>query len=155
MCWHMWRILACHSTSRTYFSGSSTHGKQVAPYSVRFLLTSQEGGVGPILPWVPHGDSALGTDRHSEQNLDTFYKSLPVSTEQQSTQAVSASIAQWLETWSSDPAVVSSSPGWGGHLYSCHIEVSNLLANKGYAGTRVLKKKIRKCHLILRRQILG
>ena len=27
----------------------------MAPYSVRFLLTSQEGGVGPILPRVPHG----------------------------------------------------------------------------------------------------
>ena len=28
----------------------------MAPYSVRFLLTSQEGGVGPILPRVPHGE---------------------------------------------------------------------------------------------------
>ena len=53
----MWRSLTCPSTSRTLFSGLrvSTHGKQVAPYSVRFLLTSQEGGVGPILPRVPHG----------------------------------------------------------------------------------------------------
>ena len=57
MCWYMWRSLTCPSTSRTLFSGLrvSTHGKQVAPYSVRFLLTSQEGGVGPILPRVPHG----------------------------------------------------------------------------------------------------
>ena len=57
VCWHMWRSLACPSTSRTLFSGLrvSTHGKQVAPYSVRFLLISQEGGVGPILPRVPHG----------------------------------------------------------------------------------------------------
>ena len=57
-CWYMWRSLACPSTSRTLFSGLrvSTHGKQVAPYSVRFLLTLQEGGVGPILPRVPHGD---------------------------------------------------------------------------------------------------
>ena len=71
-----------------------------------------------------YDSSALGTDRHSEQNLNTFYNSLPVSTEQQSTQAVPASIAQWLETRSSDPAVVvSSSPGWGGHIYACHIEV--------------------------------
>ena len=39
-------ILACPSTSRTLFSGLRvyTHGKQVAPYYVRFLLTSQEGG---------------------------------------------------------------------------------------------------------------
>ena len=46
MCWYMWRSLTCPSTSRTLFSGLrvSTHGKQVAPYSVRFLLTSQEGG---------------------------------------------------------------------------------------------------------------
>ena len=38
--------VACPSTSRTLFSGLqvSTHGKQVAPYSVRFLLASQEGG---------------------------------------------------------------------------------------------------------------
>ena len=45
-CWYMWRSLACPSTSRILFSGLrvSTHGKQVAPYSVRFLLTSQEGG---------------------------------------------------------------------------------------------------------------
>ena len=27
----------------------------------------------------------------------------------------SASIAQWLEPRSSDPAVVGSGPGWGGH----------------------------------------
>ena len=62
MCWDMWRSLACPSTSRTLFSGLrvSTHGKQVAPYSVRFLLTSQEGGVGPILPRVPHGDASFG-----------------------------------------------------------------------------------------------
>ena len=61
VCWHMWRSLACPSTSRTLFSGLrvSTHGKQVAPYSVRFLLTSQEGGVGPILPRVPHGEPKL------------------------------------------------------------------------------------------------
>ena len=57
----MWRSLTCPSTSRTLFSGLrvSTHGKQVAPYSVRFLLTSQEGGVGPILPRVPHGEREI------------------------------------------------------------------------------------------------
>ena len=35
----------------------------------------------------------------------------------------SASIAQWLEPRSSDPAVVGLSPGWGGHICACHIEV--------------------------------
>ena len=69
MCWYMWRSLACPSTSRTLFSGLrvSTHGKQVAPYSVRFLLTSQEGGVGPILPRVPHGAYDIVTDISSER----------------------------------------------------------------------------------------
>ena len=33
----------------------------------------------------------------------------------------SASIAQWLESRPSDPAVVGSSAGWGGHICACHI----------------------------------
>ena len=34
-----------------------------------------------------------------------------------------ATIAQWLEPRPSDPAVVGSSPGWGGHICACHTEV--------------------------------
>ena len=63
VCWHMWRSLACPLTSRTLFSSLrvSTHSKQVAPYSVRFLLTSQEGGrraystPGPARGWDLEG----------------------------------------------------------------------------------------------------
>ena len=34
-----------------------------------------------------------------------------------------ASIAQWLVRRPSDPAVIGSSHGWGGHICACHIEV--------------------------------
>ena len=67
----MWRSLTCPSTFRNLFSGLrvSTHGKQVAPYSVRFLLTSQKGGVGPILPRVPHGGAGYVRSK-SNSNFD-------------------------------------------------------------------------------------
>ena len=35
----------------------------------------------------------------------------------------SASIAQWLEHWQSNPVVTGSSPGGDGHTCACHVVV--------------------------------